>query len=275
MLPWVFVYTVVLSALALVVAFVRLPKRDGDLSPRIRRVLVVGAVVCLVPVLLTVVFRVYPKLALSLIPLDVYARIEWEYWLPFAVLAFAFGSHLVRPRNRRSLLLLACVVAVFAVQQKVWHVVRPTAYDLEGRVVDGICFQSTGYTCGAASAVTLLNVMGVKATEGEMAELMRTPPGRGVSDVAAAYGLKRKLARALRSERVSLEAVGPDQLDNLPTPFLVGLKFKIWCDHMVCVLDIDKDAVVVGNPLTGREVWPRPEFDDEVRGLAVVVRGDR
>ena len=281
MSTWIFVYNVVFSALAVAVAFLPLAPRQssgstehgqsGRCSPKLRRALICVLIGALIPVMATGVFGLYPSLALAVIELDTYARMEWEYWLPFAVLMFAVASHLVPRRSRRALVLLSCAVAIFAVQQKAWHVVRPAAYDLEGTSVDGVCFQSTGYTCGAASAVTLLNTMGIEATEGEMAELMRTPPRHGITSVGAAYGLKRKLARESCPERVTLAPCGKDNLDDLPTPFLVGLKFKLWCDHMVCVLEVGPDRVVVGDPLVGIKVWPRKAFEDEVRGLAVLV----
>ena len=275
MSAWIFAYNAVFAAIAVGIAFLPLSGSPGKPSPKLRRVLVCGTAIAAIPLIATAIFGLFPAIALAMIPLDVYARVEWEYWLPFAVFVFSLASHLVRPRNRKALVVLACLVAVFAVQQKTWHIVRPAAYDLKGQVVDGVCFQSTGYTCGAASAVTLLKTMGIDATEGEMAELTLTAPGRGISAVGAAYGLKRKLARESRLERVSLEDCGKDHLDSLPTPFLVGLKFKIWCDHMVCVLQVDKDVVTLGDPLVGRKDWDRKEFEDEVRGMAVVVRDDR
>jgi hypothetical protein len=282
MSAWIFAYNVTFAALALVVAFLPLrteqpqgtaaDQRAKRSVQKLRRILVAGALIALLPTGLTGVLIFYPQLGVAIFGLDTYARIEWEYWLPFAVLLFALASHLVPRHNRRALILLTCVVAGFTVQQKAWHVVWPKCYDLEGIRVDGICFQSTGFTCGAASAVTLLNTMGIESTEGEMAELTRTVPRRGVTSVGAAYGLKRKLARAKRPQRVTLSPCTRENLDELPTPFLVGMRFSLWFDHMVCVLKVGPDTVLIGDPLIGRKTWPRKDFEDEVRGLAVLVQ---
>lgn len=267
MSTWIFVYNVVFSALAVAVAFLPLPTH----SRKWRWLLIVGMVVALVPVVLTAVLGFYPQWAVAVLGLDTYAQMEWEYWMPFAVLLFALASHRVPRRSRRALVLLSCAVAVFAVQQKAWHVMRPAVYDQPGKLFEGVFRQTSGYTCGAASAATMLHAMGVDTNEGEMAELTRTPPRRGITSVAAAYGVKRKLAQVGHPGKVSLVPCADEDLDRLPTPFIVGLRFTLWCDHMVCVQEVRPDKVLVGDPLVGNRWWDRPALAQEIRGLAVIV----
>lgn len=140
-------------------------------------------------------------------------------------------------------------------------------------MIDGVCMQSTGYTCGAASLVTMLDRMGVEASEGEMARLTGTIPGRGVSDFQAADGLQRKLESIGRSERVRFVVRRDHDPESIPTPFAAGLTYSFWYDHMVCVLAIDAASVTIGDPIAGLQVLPREEFRERWRGVAITAVG--
>jgi hypothetical protein len=51
-------------------------------------------------------------------PVDIYAAIQRDFWLPFAILFFALASHLVPSRYRRAVLIIV-VMLVFSLSQNV------------------------------------------------------------------------------------------------------------------------------------------------------------
>ena len=49
-------------------------------------------------------FSIFPLLEARIMPIDVYAAIQRDFWLPIAVPFFALASHLVPSRYRRAIL---------------------------------------------------------------------------------------------------------------------------------------------------------------------------
>ena len=224
------------------------------------------------PLVMMAVLNLWPALALRYLPIGFYAPIEREYWMPFSVLTFAAGSHLMTPRNRRALVLLSCLLVIFVVRQMWWRLSEPAAYAYAGEFSGDVCLQSTDYTCGAAAMVTLLNTMGIESSEGEMARLSGTIPHRGVSDFQAAWGLQRKLGRLGRPERVEFVLCPEKDAGSLPTPCLAGTEYSFWFAHMVCVFDVDEQSVTLGDPLAGHQRILREEFEKKWLGVAIVAR---
>ena len=119
--------------------------------------------------------------------------------------------------------------------------------------------------------VTLLNSKGIPTTEGEMAMLSMTAPRMGLSPHGAAHGLKRKLGQLECSEHVAVKVPELEDLHKLPKPFLAGIKFSSWTNHMICVLETAKDGLVVGDPIsTGRKTWSWRQFDKLWSGIVIV-----
>jgi len=83
------------------VAFLPFSKNWSDC----RKKLLIGAALSLIPIIAKMTFSIFPLLEARIMPIDVYATIQRDFWLPFAVLFFAFASHLVPPRYRRSILI--------------------------------------------------------------------------------------------------------------------------------------------------------------------------
>lgn len=236
-----------------------------------RKKLFIGAALSLILILAKMTFSIFPMLEARIMPIDVYAAIQKEFWLPFAVLFFAFASHLVPSRNRRAVLIIVIMLVLVVAQQSFWHLRKPDMYDYKGTIVDGVCRQTSYETCGAASMVTLLNAMGISATEGEMARLSMTAPGRGLSIHQAAYGLKRKFEQLGRSEHVAIKVPELKDLHNLPKPLLAGIRFSSRTNHMICVLETTKDALIVGDPISsGPQIWSWRKFDAVWSGIVIV-----
>jgi hypothetical protein len=267
MTPHFFIILTVTACLMAAVAFLPFSKHKPDC----RKKLFVGAALSLIPIIAKMTFAIFPLLEARIMPIDVYAAIQKEFWLPFAVLFFAFASHLVPSRNRRAVLIIVIMLVLVVAQQSSWHIRKPDMYDYKGTIVDGVCRQTSYETCGAASMVTLLNSIGILTTEGEMARLSMTAPGRGLSIHQAAYGLKRKFEQLGRSEHVAIKVPKLKDIHDLPKPFLAGIRFSLRTNHMICVLETSKDALVVGDPISsGRKTWSWRKFDEVWSGSVIV-----
>jgi predicted double-glycine peptidase len=238
-----------------------------------RKWVVAGALLALMPIFLKMIFSIFPLLEARIMPIDVYAVIQRDFWLPFTVLFFAFISHLVPRRNRRAVLITVVILFLVVVQQTFWHLRMPPIYSYKGTMVDGVCRQSSFETCGAAAMTTLLNAMGIRTSEGEMAGLSMTAPRTGVSLQQVAYGLQRKLRQLGRPERVSLMVPELKDLRHIPKPFLAGIKFSYRKNQMVCVLETNEEFLVVGDPISsGRKKWPWKRFEEFWSGIVVACR---
>jgi ABC-type bacteriocin/lantibiotic exporter with double-glycine peptidase domain len=113
--------------------------------------------------------------------------------------------------------------------------------------------------------------MGIPATEGEMARLSMTAPRKGLTPHQAAYALKRKLGQLGRPAQVAVRVPGLKDLYDLPGPFLAGIQFTSWENHMICVLQTTRDALVVGDPISfGRKNWSWEYFEKKWSGIIIV-----
>ena len=267
MTPYYFIISTVLACAMAAVAFLPFARNKSDC----RKIIFIGAALSLIPIIGKMTFSIFPLLEARIMPIDVYAVIQGDFWLPFAVLFFALASHLVPSRYRRSILIIVVILVLVVGQQTFWHLSEPKMYSYKGKIVKGVCQQTSYETCGAASMVTLLNSKGISTTEGEMARLSMTAPRLGLSPHGAAYGLKRKLGQLGRSEQVAIKVLELESLHELPKPFLAGTKFSAWTNHMVCVLETTKDGLVVGDPIsTGRKTWSWENFSKMWSGIVIV-----
>lgn len=282
MKPHIFFIFTVLALAAAAVAFLPFSKDRAD-SPSSERShatpsftrhpkkLFIGAALAFIPIIVKITFSFFPFLEAGIMPVRIYPVIQREFWLPFTVLFFAFASHLVPPRNRRAVLIIVGALVAMVAQQTSWHLGKPNFYDYKGKIVDGVCHQSSPETCGAAAMVTLLNTMGIQTTEGEMARLSMTAPRKGLSPHQAAYALKEKLGQLGRAEHVAVMVPELKDLYNLPKPFLAGIRFSFWTNHMICVLETTKDALVVGDPISfGRKNWSWKHFEEKWSGIVII-----
>jgi len=103
---------------------------------------------------------------------------------------------------------------------------------------NGICHQSTSYTCGPAAAVTALRRLGFPAQEGEIAVLARTNPVSGTLLWTLYSALKRRYA---------------DQ----------GLQ--------VAVLGVSDTLVTIADPTTGIEVLSHGQFERKWHRRGIVI----
>lgn len=198
----------------------------------------------------------------------------------YALLAF-FGTVLLvtpmgrlpRPRDRLAVGLLAAAVLLFV---SAWPFISPVFVANRQRALvtredaHGVCLQGTDYNCGPAAAVTALRRLGFKAEEGELAVLARTSSIHGTEpDVLA-----RTLERRYGAEGLVVNYRPFRSIDDLPRGgcTLVVVKFSFLIDHYVAVLEVGPENVVVGDPLSGREVWSRDEFLQRWRKVGIALK---
>jgi predicted double-glycine peptidase len=267
MTPYFFIILTVIACIMAAVAFLPFSKDKSNGQ----RKLFIGAALSLIPIIAKVTFSIFPLLEVRIMPIGIYAVVQREFWLPFAVLFFAFASHLVSSRYRKGNLIMVMMLVLVVAQQSSWHLSKPDIYDYKGTIVEGVCRQTSNETCGAASMVTLLNSIGIETTEGEMAKLSMTAPNFGLTPHQAAYGLKRKLRQIGRSERIAIKTPELKNLRDLPKPFLAGIRFSVRTNHMVCVIETAKNDLVIGDPISsGRKTWSWRQFDKVWSGFVIV-----
>jgi len=123
---------------------------------------------------------------------------------------------------------------------------------------NGICRQTTDYTCGPAAAVTALGRLGLAAEEGELAVLSHSSPVTGTLPACLSLALQdRYRADGLRCQYRRFDSV--DQLRNAGITLAV-VKDALLLDHCLAVLDVSDDAVTVADPVTGVRLMPRRQF---------------
>jgi predicted double-glycine peptidase len=191
-----------------------------------------------------------------------------------AVLVFALAAMRVpRKSDARGLRLLIVICAVYFVRAG-WWMVSSGVPDLgPTRMTDGVCRQTTSYTCAAASLVTLLAAHGIEATETEMARLSMTEVNGGTTDSRSVWALEKKVKD--RGFSVRYEVADLAGLIAAPKPCAVQLDWAFFVSHMVPVMAADADKVRLGDPLEGVREVSAAEFMREWKGrLISVVRAE-
>jgi predicted double-glycine peptidase len=178
------------------------------------------------------------------------------------------------PRKRERLIVgLFMVVLVFV--KSVWPFLAPLAdrqqlAHLQTRVgMDGVCLQTTGYTCGPASAVTGLRKLGLPAEEANIAILSYTSSTTGTEPDILAGALQREyLKDGLRAEYRAFKDVSELRQAGLT---LVVVKFGFLVDHFVTVLGVTDTEVIVGDPLNGLARMNYEDFLKKWRFCGIVL----
>ncbi len=148
-----------------------------------------------------------------------------------------------------------------------------------------LCLQTSGATCSAAAAATLLQFYGVYASEGEMAALCLTR--RGTNWKGLYRGLTLKAATV--SRRVEVFDLGVDELkEQFADPCILQCELRIddknasskyerdgWIPgqaHSVVLLEIHEGNFVVFDPSVEVEVWDRDAMETlwHGQGLRIV-----
>jgi predicted double-glycine peptidase len=134
---------------------------------------------------------------------------------------------------------------------------------------DGVCLQSTDYTCGPAAAVTALRAVGIHADEREIALLSHTSRSTGTDPAVLASVLRAQYA----GRQITFTYRSFNSAADLPTdrPTIAIIEYGFLVDHFVTVLKSDKGRLTIGDPLRGRTTQPFAEFEREWRHVGIVL----
>ena len=136
----------------------------------------------------------------------------------------------------------------------------------------GICFQSTNYTCGPASAVTALGRLGVSANEGEIAILSHTSPVAGTLPACLSSALQRRYGPiGLRCQYRRFDSI--EQLRNAGLT-LVMVRDSFLLDHCLAVLEVSDHTITIADPLTGTKLMSHEQFEKIWRFSGIVLKRD-
>lgn len=197
----------------------------------------------------------------DLIPWDLLLLLESRWLLMPGFLLVGIGLWTARASLPRRMIMYGGLVALALVQGVELHVLPRDYSGLAGRAdAEGICRQSTGFTCAPASLVTYLYGRGIRTTEAEMARLCGTTL-LGTSD----RGMLAALYRLGLKPRISMG----DPLDRSPTPCMAVVAFASGIDHCVVLTGVGEEEVEVIDPLGGRTLEDRAAFERRWKGVLI------
>ena len=170
------------------------------------------------------------------------------------LLPLGIAGGLVASLLPRILLILPLLgVAAFSLVPHIKPFIGPISVDTwEDRWDGDICLQSTPSTCGAASTATILNYLGQRVKESDLAAEAHSYSG----GTEAWY-----LARAVRSRGLQVEFdLDAGFTPEYGLPAVVGVRLGS-VGHFIPILAQEGDNFLVGDPLRGSELLPIEELE--------------
>jgi len=134
---------------------------------------------------------------------------------------------------------------------------------------NGICLQTTDYTCGPAAAVTALGRLGLHGDEGEIAVLSNTSPTGGTLPLSLCTALERRYGEnGLKCRYRRFDAI--KELERAG-PALVVVKGAFMIDHWVAVLNVSDRMIVLADPSIGKRLMLPEQFRKVWRFYGIVL----
>ncbi|MBN2593837.1 MAG: hypothetical protein JXA81_10045 [Sedimentisphaerales bacterium] len=197
----------------------------------------------------------------------------------FVVLSLAVAMGLTVPLSRLPYKFEKLIVCLLMAGFVTWFSVLPflvpalvkerlsnlqTKYD-----ENGVCRQTTDYTCGPAAAVTALGKLGLRAEEGELAVLSYSSPIIGTLPECLSSALQNRYsAEGLNCKYRYFDSI--TQLKNAGiTLALVREAFLM--NHCLAVLEVSDEAVTVADPVTGTRLMSYEQFEKIWRFCGIVL----
>lgn len=257
-----FAFVVIAAALVAAPAAVWFAARRGGLVAGVA----IGACFALLAVFLVSSFR--PHLVAPLLRGTPLALLHPAWGLIPAVAGLLGLAERTDERNRRSVRLLCGILAGYTVWQAVPLLGDPAAsLGGGGHWKDRCYIQSTNWSCAPSSSVSLLKTIGIDATEGEMARIMRARPRYGTNLLNIERGLASKVAG--RGYRPELRRLDYEALVAAGGRGIASMYLELLLNHAVALVAVDAQGVTILDPLKGEERLTRAEF--EARWLGDVV----
>jgi hypothetical protein len=203
--------------------------------------------------------------------------------IKFVVLCFAVTMGLTVPFSRLPYKFEKVMILILMIGIVIWHSILPFLIpalikdhlsNIQTRLgYNGICFQSTNYTCGPAAAVTALGKLGLSAEEGELAVLSYTSPVAGTLPACLSSALRNRYgADGLTCNYRHFDSI--EQLKNAGIT-LAMVKDSFLLDHCLTVLEVSDDTVTVADPMSGLVSMPHEQFRKVWRFSGIVLKRDR
>jgi len=197
----------------------------------------------------------------------------------FVTLSLAVSMGLTVPLSRLPYKWEKLIVCLLMAGFMTWFSVLPFLVPaiLRGRLSNlrtrydsnGVCRQTTDYTCGPAAAVTALGRLGLAAEEGELAVLSYSNPITGTLPACLSTALQRRYrADGLRCRYRRFDSI--HQLRNAGITLAV-VREALFKDHCLTVLEVSDDAVTVADPVTGVRLLPYRQFESIWRYAGIVL----
>jgi hypothetical protein len=197
------------------------------------------------------------------------------------IATFLLTTPLSRIPQRRARIMIAVLMGVTVLCLSVGPFVaalidRPQLQRMATRLdTDGICMQSSDYTCGPAAAVTALRRLGLPAEEGRIGILSCTSFQEGTPPDLLASALENEY----REAGLSVSCRGFRDIADLKRAglTLAVIKYTLMVDHWVTVLEVTDSEVIVGDPSLGLTRWTHEQFARRWRfvGIALARASDR
>jgi predicted double-glycine peptidase len=135
---------------------------------------------------------------------------------------------------------------------------------------NGVCRQTTDYTCGPAAAVTALRKLGLNATEGELAVLSYSSPVTGTLPSCLSAALQdRYSAEGLSCRYQHFDSIAQLKKAGIT---LALVKEALFMNHCLAVLEVTDEAVTVADPVTGTRLMPYEQFEKIWRFSGIVLQ---
>jgi len=172
-----------------------------------------------------------------------------------ALLGIMFASSKLRPGKLNGSILIVCCVLSFTLlttpfMKQLYDSVDYTS--LTDTWKDGICLQTSSYTCVPACSATMVRLLGGNVTEVELAE------SAGTIKSGTEYWY---LMRALRKRGYEPAYRHYSSLKDAPIPCILGVHIGN-LGHVVVLLKKNKDGIVIGEPLSGKKEYTYRQFDE-------------
>jgi len=184
-------------------------------------------------------------------------------------------SHLRRKSERFIVCTLAAVlVAGFTVSPfLLGALAREHLRNLETNITpDGICFQTSDYTCGPAAAVTALGKLGLQASEAELAVLSHSTPIVGTLPWSLCTALQDRYSPdGLKCRYQRFDSAV--QLKNAGVTLAV-VKDGFLRDHCVAVIEVSDQTMLIADPVWGKKVMSYEQFEKIWRFSGIVLNRD-
>jgi len=200
----------------------------------------------------------------------------------FIILALAVTMGLTTPLSRLPRKCERLIIGVLMVVVVGWFSVLPFLVpalikdklsNLKTIVnTNGICYQTTDYTCGPAAAVTALGKLGLAASEGEIAILSHSSPVAGTLPHNLYTALKNRYgADGLKCQYRHFDSIA--QLRNAGITLAV-VRDAFLSDHCVAVLEVSDRMVTIADPVLGRTLMSHEQFEKIWRFSGIVLKRD-